>query len=131
MGNDLWEVINVDSTDARLIDRTGKLTVATTDPETMCIYLSSNLTGLFKARVLVHELGHCALYSFHLLESLHQYIKMEAWIDAEEWVCNFLADYGWKIFMTAIDVLGEDSWILVPKELEKLMASHPAKSREE
>ena len=31
--------------------------------------------------------------SFGLIEELHRLVKPEYWIEAEEWVCNLLADY--------------------------------------
>ena len=44
------------------------------------------------------------------------------WFEAEEWVCNFIADYGESIFGVAYSILGEDAWALIPYELEKLIA---------
>lgn len=70
-------------------------------------------------KVILHELGHVAMVSFHMLDDIHRMVKREYWIDAEEYICNFLADYGFQIFKTAYSILGEDAWICVPKELEK------------
>lgn len=104
-----------------LVDRTGTRTVATTDPKTKCVYLSSTLQGDFLTQVLIHELGHCALVSFNLLDDIHKMVRPEYWIDAEEWVCNFIADYGLKIFSAAYSILGEDAWTYIPYELEKFI----------
>lgn len=41
---------------------------------------------------------------------------------AEEWVCNFIADYGAKIFSIAYSVLGNDAWMFIPYELDKVIA---------
>lgn len=41
---------------------------------------------------------------------------------AEEWVCNFIADYGLKIFQSAYEILGDQAWLYVPYELERLVA---------
>lgn len=49
-------------------------------------------------QVLIHELGHCALFSFDLICDIHQMVSREFWIEAEEWICNFIADYGMMIF---------------------------------
>lgn len=112
----------VDPSSGWLVDRTGNLTVATTDPHTRCIYLSTDLSGDFLNRVLIHELGHCVMISYDLLDDIHRMIYPEYWIEAEEWVCNFIADYGLKIFSEAYRILGDDAWLVVPYELEKMVA---------
>lgn len=117
-----WHVVFVKPNSDLLVDRTGKLTVATTDPQTRCVYLSTNLNGDFLNRVLIHELGHCAMISYGLLDDIHRMVKPEYWIEAEEWVCNFMADYGVKIFSEAYRILGDDAWLVVPYELERLIA---------
>lgn len=105
-----------------LVDRTGKRTVATTDPTNLQVCLSNELQGDFLIQVLLHELGHCALYSFNLIDDIHRMVYPENWIEAEEWVCNFIADYGFRIFSTAYSVLGDEALKLIPPELDKLIA---------
>lgn len=122
MGGYLWRIQFVESSSPMLVDRTGKLTVATTDPSTLTIFLSEELSGDFLMTVFIHELGHCALYSFGFLGMIHQWCKREYWIDMEEFICNFLADYGLKIFRTAYKTMGYEAWKLIPKELEKYVA---------
>lgn len=112
----------VDPSSDWLVDRTGNLTVATTDPHTRYIYLSTDLSGDFLNRVLIHELGHCVMISYDLLDDIHRMVYPEYWIEAEEWVCNFIADYGLKIFSEAYRILGDDAWLVVPYELEKMVA---------
>lgn len=41
---------------------------------------------------------------------------------AEEWICNFIADYGLQIFETAYSVSGDDAWTIVPQELDRMIA---------
>lgn len=118
-----WRVCFVDPRDPMLVDRTGNLTVATTDPSTLTVYLSDDLEGGFLKRVLVHELGHCALFSFDLLGDIHRMVMPSMWVEAEEWVCNFIADYGLRIFETASAVLGDNNLLrVVPREIERLVA---------
>lgn len=117
MNGYLWRVKIVSPNDPMLVDRTGVLTVATTDPSTLCIYISGALSGSFLTRVLIHELGHCALYSFDLLSDIHRMAYPEYWVEAEEWVCNFIADYGLAIFETGNAVLQD-----VVCEIEALVA---------
>ena len=117
-----WRIIQVDQNDPRLVERSGRRAVATTDPKTGCIYLSNELRGKFLTKVLLHELGHCTFFSFNLLDDIHQMVLPKYWFEAEEWVCNFIADYGKSIFGVAYSILGEDAWALIPYELEKLIA---------
>lgn len=102
-----WRVIFVSSSSPLLVDRTGKLTVATTDPKTHDICLSVALHGSFLSRVLVHELGHCAMFSYGLLRAVHRMVRPEYWVEAEEWICNFIADYGYGIFEIADSILSD------------------------
>ena len=37
----------------------------------MCVYLSNGLRGLGLEVVSTHEVGHCAMYSYGLLDPLH------------------------------------------------------------
>lgn len=122
MNGYLWTIHYVYPNDKMLVDRSGKNSVATTDGITRRVYISNAIYGDFKTRVLLHELGHVAMFSFDLFDEVHRMVYPEYWIDAEEWICNFLADYGKTIFDAASRVLGEDGWICVPKEFEKLIA---------
>lgn len=104
-----------------LIERTGTRTVATTDPQTRTIYLLDTLNGDFLNTVLIHELGHVVMFSYGLLNDIHRAVRREDWIDAEEWVCNFIADYGIRIFSIVSLVLGENALVYIPYELERLV----------
>ena len=117
----LWHVAFVAPDSSVLVDRTGEMRVATTDPSTLHVYLSDRLSGDFLIRVLFHELGHCVMFSYNLIADIHRMVKRQYWVEAEEWACNFIADYGLKIFSTAHAVLGDDAWILLPKQLSKLI----------
>ena len=121
MNGYFWRIEFVDPYSDMLIDRLGHATVATTDPATHCVYLSNALSGDFFNRVLVHELGHVTMVSFGLLDDIHRMVKPEYWIEAEEWVCNFIADYGRRIFEIVYDILGDDAWLFVPYQLERFV----------
>ena len=117
-----WRVRFVPENSYELVDRTGNYRVATTDPATLCIYLSNKLNGGFLRRVFIHELGHCAMYSYNLLGVIHKMTRPEYWIDMEEWICNFIADYGTIIFNIASCFIGDRAMELVPHEIEMLIA---------
>ena len=117
-----WRVCYVDADDPMLVDRTGRVTVATTDPGTLTVYILRDLDGEFLTRVLIHELGHCAMFSFGLLDDIHRMVHPRYWLEVEEWVCNFIADYGMTIFDTAYAILGDRAIAVVPYEVERLVA---------
>ena len=73
-------------------------------------------------RVLIHELGHCAIFSFDLLDDIHRMVHPRYWLEAEELVCNFIADYGMKIFSIAYKILGDRAIDVVPREVERMIA---------
>lgn len=118
----LWKIVFVEPNDSMLVDRMGTLTVATTDPSTYTIYLSNRLHGDFLLTVFIHELGHCAIISFDLADDIHRAVKPEYWVEAEEWVCNFIADYGAKIFTIAFKQFGYDAWKYIPEQIERFIA---------
>lgn len=122
MNGYLWRVCFVDSDDPMLVDRTGTLTVGTTDPVTLRVYISRDLGGSMLTRVLIHELGHCAIFSFDLLDDIHRMVHPRYWLEAEELVCNFIADYGMKIFSIAYKILGDRAIDVVPREVERMIA---------
>lgn len=123
MNGDLWKIRFVDPSDPVLIDRTNTRTVATTDPATYSVNLSNELGGDFLVRVLIHEIGHCAIWSFDLVSDIRRMVKPEYWIEAEEWICNFIADYGRQIFEAAYNFLGYDAISFVPYIINKKIAS--------
>lgn len=119
----IWEIQTVPPDSYELVDRTGNLTVGTTDLLTSTIYLSSELSGSFKTTVLLHEIGHAVMYSFNLINELHSFVDPINWIFAEEWVCNFLADYSRKALRIAkgIETLNDNKMFdTITKVLEEL-----------
>ncbi len=96
--------------------------MATTDPSIRMIFLSNRLEGDFRTRVLLHELSHVVLFSYGLTDAIHRYVKPIDWIRAEEWICNFMADYGYIVFQAAYDILGEDALPFVTDEMYKAIS---------
>lgn len=88
-----WKVIFVTPDSSVLIDRTGKRTIACTDPVTKRIYISNTLHGPMLKTVLRHELCHCVLVSYDLLGDLHRMIDRGDYISVEEFICNVIADH--------------------------------------
>lgn len=115
-----WRVVRVAPDDAALIDRTGTMTVATADPETGVIRLSSALAGDDLARVLVHEVAHAAMVSYGMLDELHSWCAPGFEVQAEEWACNLLADWGLTVLRAAERVIGARAWDYLPREFERV-----------
>lgn len=122
LNGDVWNVRYARWDSEALVDRTGQLRLATTDPETFTIRISDRLSGSLLARVLIHELGHAIMVSYNLIPELHKMVKPEYWMEAEEWVCNFLADYGMTVFSRASKVLGKGALACVPDAMSRLVA---------
>lgn len=107
MNGYIWHVIFTNPNDPKLVDRTGTFRLATTDPETLNVYISDELAGEKLETVLIHELGHCVIYSYDLLKDIHRYTKRRYWVAAEEWVCNLIATYSDMIIRIARSILYE------------------------
>ena len=116
MNGVLWRVKFVNPGSRILVDPFGESRLATTDPMSQTVYLSRSLDPQTQEVVFFHELGHCVLFSYDLLSELRQAVRPELWSEAEEWICNFIADYGQEIFQVADDIM------LVPQELDRLLA---------
>ena len=122
MNGDHWNVQFVQPQDNLLIDRTGSRTLAVSDYSTKTISIANTLYGELLNRVFMHELGHCVMFSYGLLPELHRMVKREYWIEAEEWFCNLLADYGGFVIRTARDVLGNQFTYVSPAGMERMIA---------
>lgn len=103
-----WSVVDVEPSSYLLIDRLGTRTVAVTDPYLHTIFMSSDLRGQFRQKVLIHELCHCALVSYNLIDDIHRAVRPSDWIIAEEWICNLLANYGISIFANMDKILRDN-----------------------
>ena len=117
-----WYVRWAKATDPILVDRTGSLTVAVTDPDTMTIYLSNELRGSFLTTVVLHELSHAMMISYGYLEQIHRYCKKRYWVEMEELIANLIADRAYEIFQRAYDVVGDEAIRFVPYGLERSVA---------
>src|SRR5699024_12652708 len=107
MNGDWWSVRWTDPTDPILVDRTNVLTCAVTDPQTMTIYLSNKLSGEFLTRVVLHELSHAMMYSYHYLEEIHRYCKKRYWNEMDKLIANLIADRENEKFLRSYYCFGD------------------------
>ena len=122
MNGNLWIVETVPSSSPLLIDRTDEYRVATTDPDLHKIFLSEDLYGSFKKRVLIHEMTHVVLWEYGIIDRIAVYCYPEYRIAMEEEICNVLADYGEMVFRAAYSVLGDEAIRIVPYQMERMVA---------
>ena len=105
-GGELWKVARVDPDDHRLVDRTGWLTVGTTDPATRTIYLSSALKAPELDRVVLHELAHAMTMSHGALPYMRELVPQDSWITVEEWSAAMMENHSLEAVEIASMVLG-------------------------
>ena len=117
-----WRVRFTYPTDPVLVDRTGTLTIGVTDSATMTIYLSNELRGEFLTKVVLHELSHAMMYSYHYLDEIHRYCKKRYWIEMEELIANLISQQAKEIFERAYDIVGDEAIRFVPYMLEQFVA---------
>lgn len=117
-----WKVISVHPMSNQLVDRTGTRTVAVTDWLSKTIYVSCNISGEFKKRVIAHEMGHAVCFSYNLLSEIHECCYPSKRIQMEEFICNFVADYGEMIFQITYRLLGDMALEILPYHLEQMVS---------
>lgn len=95
-----WTVKFVNKFSYKLVDRTGTSTLATTDPNDCTVYISTSIrsSGLLE-RVVKHELAHCVMLSYGLVDDIHRMSYPKYWVEAEEFCCNLIADYSKEIWI--------------------------------
>lgn len=92
--------------DPRLVDRTGTETVATADPLTATICISTAVQPPYLDRVLLHEVSHAVAMSSGFLEPLHGALPERHWVAAEEWAAQLVERYGIEAAVLASESLG-------------------------
>ena len=114
VNGELWRVIRVEPGDPRLIDRTGKRAVATTDAKEHVVNISSAIVPPFLDRVLLHEVAHVITISHGLLDVLRIAVPHRYWVFIEEWAAQLVESHGIEAATVASQVLGRpicvDGW---------------------
>lgn len=97
-----WFIRFVNPYSRFLMDNKGRLSLAVTDISDRTIYISDCLHDDELFTVLLHELGHVFIASYHLDRVIHRSTHKMYWVVAEEWLCNYIADYGTAIYDMAL-----------------------------
>lgn len=101
MGGVWWSVRTVPPSSPCLVDRTGHITVATTEPKRHRINVSKSLTGRKLETVLRHEMTHAAMRTYGLESLIRQKVPKRSRVRIEEAICNLVADHGADILENA------------------------------
>lgn len=57
------------------------------------------------------------------MSDIHKMVRKEYWLEAEEWLCNYLTDYGIYIFEALFEVLGPSALNAIPKQFDILLGA--------
>ena len=106
INGEVWHVRRVPPGDPILVDRTGTVRVATTDPVTRRINISADVMPPLLDRVLIHEIAHAITMSHGLLDPLRIQLPPELWVLVEEWSVELLEKHGIEAIMLASESLG-------------------------
>lgn len=93
VNGEVWRVVRVPPGDPRLIDRTGEERLATTDPDTHTVSLSSLLEPPLLDRVMLHEVAHAVTMSYRLLEPIRTVLPEKYWVLVEEWAVQLVENH--------------------------------------
>ena len=98
-----WHVTRVRRNSLALVDRTGRIRLATTDPGMRVIYVSEEVEPGMLRHVMAHELTHACMVSHGLLNDVKSFSFDH--VRAEEWVCGFVADHAREILEATAQAL--------------------------
>lgn len=103
---DVWTVEFVSPKSERLVDRTGRLRMAVTNPAERSILIARNVAPPLLDRVLLHEVAHAITVSHGLLLPLRSAIPPDLWFLVEEWAVGLVERHGIEAAVLASQSLG-------------------------
>jgi hypothetical protein len=101
-----WEVVRVNPGDPRLIDRTGAEKLATTDPSTRTVHISSEVGPPLLDRVALHEAAHVVAVSHGMIPPIRAVVPAAFWVPVEEWAAQTMELHGLEAADVASRMLG-------------------------
>ena len=103
---DVWTINRVPPASPLLVDRTGNLRPATTDPLTRMISISDTIVPPLFDMVLLHEVTHAITISHGLLYVLRSVVPSDLQITVEEWSAELMEKHAAEAFALASESLG-------------------------
>lgn len=102
----VWRVVRVSPGDPFLIDRTGTLRIATTDPVTKTIRISKTVLPPMFDQVYLHEAAHAAMTENNVPELLSVVVDDNSQVLTEELLAWFLESHGIEVVNAVSESLG-------------------------
>lgn len=90
-----WHVVRVGRNSPALVDRTGRRTLATTDPLRRVVHVSEGVQPGLLEHVLTHEAAHACMVSYGMLDEVGSFAFDH--VRAEEWACGLMADHAREV----------------------------------
>lgn len=106
LNGEVWRVVLVEPGDPRLVDRTGTERLATTNPSSRTVSVSSDIMPPLLDKIILHEIAHAVTISYDLLHALHEVAPRSSWQEIEEWAVRLVENYGIEVAEAASHVLG-------------------------
>ena len=75
-----WDIVWVKPNSDNLRRSDGSITVAVTDWNNKCVYMSNMLRGGFLRRVMAHELVHCFCFSYDVYMPIEEEERLAIWV---------------------------------------------------
>ena len=106
MNGEAWGVVMVPPGDPSLVDRTGVERLATTDPATRTVRVSSAVAPPLLDRVLLHEVAHAITVSHGLLGTLRIALPWRLQVLVEEWAAQLVENHAVEAAELTSEILG-------------------------
>ena len=106
IGSNVWRVIRVNPGDPFLIDRTGVPKLATTDPTTKTIRMSTDVPLAMYDKVFLHEAAHALMWEAGVTDLLSQVTAEREQVFLEELLAWFLESHSIQVIDAATRSLG-------------------------
>ena len=106
IGGAVWRVIRVAPGDPLLIDRTGQPKLATTDPTTKTIRISTDVPLDMYDRVYLHEVAHASMVESGVSDQLSRVAAGRKLVFLEELLAWFLESHSIEVIDAASKSLG-------------------------
>lgn len=90
-----WNLVFCNPRSNNLRTSEGDYVLGMCDNNVKTVYVADNLTDSKTEHVICHELTHCVCFEYGISIP----------IETEEWLCNFMADYGKEIIYVLEDLL--------------------------
>lgn len=106
VNGEAWRVVRATPGDPLLVDRTGTPRLATCDPSTHTISVSTEVVPPLLDRVLLHEVAHAITMSYGLLPRVRREVPEDLWVPVEEWAVQLVEGHAMEAVVLASESLG-------------------------